>query len=355
MRNAWRISLVLVLATTASACSSGSDLSTAVTDTADDYLRPAYEQSNVAIIDLAAAVHGACGSMDDVALGAAKEAWHSAKAAWKFTEAAWFGPTTMGRADSNIGYEPTSESGIEETLASDHVLDADFVRGSLPTTQKGIGAIEYILFSGIPLDARRCEYVESVATVLEEDSAALTDAWFVTHAGGSAYIDQFVGTGDMAMKPNDSLGKVVGSVIELTKKLTQTQIGKALGITSPTPLPNAYPEGAAAFGLAALRNQIDGLVATYGSAPQGMSGAIRSRDADVDAAILAALSEAVALTDDLLERTGGTSFAVALETYPDELHALYDVLAVVRRTFETDVVSLLDITLGLSDSDGDSG
>jgi predicted lipoprotein len=40
---------------------------------------------------------------------------------------------------------------------------------------------------------------------------------------------------------------------------------------------------------------------------------------------------------------------------PEMLEPIYDDIAELRTLFESDVVSLLDITLGFSDTDGDSG
>jgi uncharacterized protein len=349
------VTVPLVLGLVASGCGGGgSDLSTAVADIADDYLAPAYASSSETVAELSASATTAC---DDpgTSLDGPREAWKIAETTWIATQAGWFGPTTVDRADSKIGYQPTSESGIEETLASELQIDAAFVRDSLPTTQKGMGAIEYILFSETPLDARRCEYLVAVSTVAAEDSEALDTAWNETWKGDIAYADYFKGLGEMGPAPREALGLSTAGIVELTKKLTLEQIGKALGITSPEPHPEAYPEGQARFGLAALRAQIQGIADSYGEEPGSMSGAVASRDSGVDAVIRGALTDALVQVDAIIVSSGSLSFAEALETNHGDLEDLYELLATLRRTFETDVVSLLDVTLGFSDSDGDSG
>ena len=40
---------------------------------------------------------------------------------------------------------------------------------------------------------------------------------------------------------------------------------------------------------------------------------------------------------------------------PEVLEPIYEGIAELRTLFESDVVSLLDITLGFSDTDGDTG
>ncbi|HEU5111883.1 MAG TPA: hypothetical protein VFU96_01120, partial [Acidimicrobiia bacterium] len=45
---------------------------------------------------------------------------------------------------------------------------------------------------------------------------------------------------------------------------------------------------------------------------------------------------------------------IALES-PETLEPIYEDISTLRTLFESDVVSLLDITLGFSDTDGDTG
>lgn len=350
------VSVAALVGLVVASCSSTSDLSIAVDGVADTYLIPAYADSGAGIADLDDRVLVLCEDpTSDAALDSARDAWRSAESMWLQTSAGWFGPTTMDRADSDIGYQPTSGSGIEETLASDHVIDEQFVAESLPTTQKGLGALEYILFADIPINERRCEFLSAVSVNLASDSDELTDAWLTSWEGGDAYIDQFRGLGAMGLEPRAALGLMAAGIIELTKKLTLNQIGKVLGVTSPSPDPDAYPEGEAQYGLQALRDQIEGLRVAYGSGPESLSGAVASRDESVDATITNGLADALSNADTLLAGTGGTSFAAAVASDPKTMRELYDALAIVRRTFETDVVSLLDLTLGFSDSDGDTG
>jgi predicted lipoprotein len=159
----------------------------------------------------------------------------------------------------------------------------------------------------------------------------------------------------MGLTSRDALGLSTAGILELTKKLTLEQIGKALGISSPEPHPEAYPEGRAEFGLGALRSQVAGIATAYGTEPNSMSGAVSSRDEGVDEIIQNALSDALELIDAIVTDSESTSFTSALATNRADLEDLYELMAVLRRTFETDVVSLLDVTLGFSDSDGDSG
>ena len=348
--------LVGAVALVVAACSSGGDLSDAVEGTATQYLDPVYRMATEALSALPEAVSDACEMRDQGSLEQARRQWAQTQDAWKTTQAGWFGPTTMDRYDSSIGYEPTNAEGIEQTLASDAVIDASYVREALPTTQQGLGAVEYILFSGAMLDDRRCEYATAVADTVREDATALGVAWFDSWEGGTAYLDRFRGVAEPAMDSDDAIGDQVGGIVEVLKLLTLQQLGRELGITAPAPVPGAFPEGAAEYGLGSLQAQLEGIASAYGSDPDGsISASVRARSEDVDSAIVADLAAARALVDNLIGEQGAHSMATAVAQDRGTLEDLYGLLATLRRTFETDVVSLLDIALGFSDTDGDTG
>ena len=347
--------LALALVVLATACSSASDPSLAVADVAEDYLTVVYDDVTSQLPALAAAVEEACLDRSPTTLDAVRSSWTTTQAVWKTSQAGWFGPTTMDRHDSSIGQEPASPEGIEATLASDASFDAAYVSSSLPTTQRGLAAVEYIVFGEAELDDRRCEYVTAVADALSIESDDLQESWFTSWDGGSAFIDRFTGSAEPAMSSRDALGDQVGAILELLKLLTLQQLGRELGITSPTPVAGAYPEGAAEFGLASLRSQVAGLGKAYGVAPASISGAIATRSSDVDANIQSSIVDAVTLIDAIVADQGGTSMATAVSDDFARLEEVYQILAELRRAFATDVVSLLDITVGFSDSDGDTG
>ena len=77
---------------------------------------------------------------------------------------------------------------------------------------------------------------------------------------------------------------------------------------------------------------------------------IEARSSEVASEIDAHLTSAMAG----LESIDGTLADAAAAGSP-ELVAVYEDLNALRVLFEADVVSLLDITLGFSDTDGDSG
>lgn len=348
------ISIVATFAIVGSGCSGGSDLTNAVDSVAESYLAPSYDEATSELPSLTSAVLAACAARDQSSLAAVRSAWIDAQLSWKTTQAGWFGPTTMDRHDSAIGQEPTSPEGIEATLASDATLDVAYVTEALPTTQRGLGAIEYIVFGDQPLDERRCEYVNAVARSLANESDQLRASWFDSWDGGSAFLGQFTGAAGPAMTSREALGDQVGAIIEILKLVTLQQLGRELGITSPAPVPGAYPEGEAGIGLESLLAQVGGVATAYGVSPASIAGAIESRSLEVNATISDLLTQSTNLVA-LISADHQGNMASAAESDAERLEQVYRLLAELRTAFETDVVSLLDLTLGFSDSDGDTG
>jgi predicted lipoprotein len=140
-------------------------------------------------------------------------------------------------------------------------------------------------------------------------------------------------------------------MVETTKRQSLFEIGQALGISSPEPEIEAIPEGAAGAGADMYEAQLAGIEDLLSAGGEDSLGAlIRARSPEVadriDAALAAAMGELAAIDEPLR--------ALAADN-PEVLSPVYDHISELRTLFESDVVSLLDITLGFSDTDGDSG
>ena len=135
--------------------------------------------------------------------------------------------------------------------------------------------------------------------------------------------------------------------------MTVQELGLALGITREDPLPEALDEGAGRRRRAGPRRPASPaskpLYDPPGETP-GLGDLVADRSPEVDDAVRTQLDTALGALESL-----GSPLVPALEASPDQATALYDSLVELRRTFQTDVASLLDITVGFSDTDGDSG
>jgi predicted lipoprotein len=153
------------------------------------------------------------------------------------------------------------------------------------------------------------------------------------------------------MTSNQALGDVIAAIVETLKRQSLFELGKALGISAPEPVPASIPEGAAGAGAAMYRAQLEAIRETLeAGGSDSLAALITSRTEQVGERIDALLTKVI---DDLAVIEGPMR-SMAAET-PGDLDGIYDSIADLRGLFESDVVSLLDITLGFSDTDGDSG
>jgi predicted lipoprotein len=338
--------MVLVLA----ACSSGPTEDAVVSSAAELALVPAMVEAAGALDELATAAEAFCAAPSPETHQSAQEAWAAAKSAWETAEwNVFIGPADMLRTLSKVDYEPISETGIDELIASDTIIDYDYVDNRAASTDRGLGAVEYALFreTDAASEQRTCHLITSASRVAADANRELVDAWTVSFDGGEPWVDTFTVT----ISSNQALGDLVAAVVETTKRQSLLEIGQALGISAPDPQIEAIPEGAAGAGADMYEAQLTGIRDLLDAGGEDSLGAlIRARSpavADrIDASLDSSMTELAGIDEPLRQ--------VAADR-PEELEPVYEHIAELQTLFESDVVSLLDITLGFSDTDGDTG
>jgi predicted lipoprotein len=332
------------------ACSSGPPEVDVVSNATHLALIPAMETAADEIATLSAATETFCEAPDAANHEAAKEAWRTAKEAWERSElTTFFGPADMLRTVSKVDYAPISETGIEELLASDTIIDIDYIDNRAASTQRGLGAAEYALFRDTELaaDERTCAFAASSSVVAANAATALVDSWTTSFSGGEPWVDVYT----VVIPPNQSFGDLVASFVETLKRQSLFELGQALGVSAPEPDIEAIPEGAAGEAAAMYRSQLESIRVTLDAGGEDSLGElIRARSPEVADRIDETLDRAIAGVSGL----GGPMRGIAAEN-PEDLEPIYQDIADLRTLFESDVVSLLDITLGFSDTDGDTG
>ena len=340
------VMLCIVLA----ACSSGPPEVDVVSNAAYLALLPAMETAADVIAGLSTATEAFCSAPDGETHQAAMEAWRTAKGAWERSElTTFFGPADMLRTLSKVDYAPISETGIEELLASDTLIDVDYIDNRAASTQRGLGAVEYALFRDTELaaDERTCALAASSSVVAANAAEALVDSWITSFNGGEPWVDVYT----VVIPPNQSFGDLVASFVETLKRQSLFELGQALGVSAPEPDIEAIPEGAAGEAAAMYQSQLESIrVALDAGGEYSLGELIRARSPEVAEGIDETLDRSIAEVSAL----EGRMRAIAAES-PDELEPIYQDIADLRTLFESDVVSLLDITLGFSDTDGDTG
>ena len=346
-----RVAVAVVISLLVLSCASGPAEDEVVLAITDDSLLPALGGSSAAALTLAEVVDRVCADPGNMSLEEIADAWSGSKGEWgEAWLTTWFGPADMLRTLSRVDYQPISEPGIEELLASSETLDADYVTNQAASTQRGLGAIEYLIFhySGEADPERRCELLTATVEVVAAETAALEQAWAVSHQGGASFAESFAGE---SMPSNDALGELVSAVVETLKQQTLFQLGKAIGVSAPEPVPDAIPEGRAGAAADFYRAQLEAIRSMLeAGGPDSLGNLIAARSQEIADRIDSNLDEALAE----LEEIEGPMRQMAVEE-PQALLPLYEALADLLATFESDVVSLLDVTLGFSDTDGDTG
>lgn len=337
----------------------------------DGVIMPRYQDVAVKMNDLRASLRALCAAPSQDGLAAAREAWRDARAPWMRSQAMWFGPVMDRRSRSIVDWHPIEPDAIEERIGRGAITATD-VREFLPSTQRGLGAVEHILFqNGYPDadvvaalagDAARCAYLTAAGDAAADETDAVLAEWTGTGADGG-YAGFFGGRAADSLISKSALDELVRTSVFMSRSIADMRLGKALGVDGQTPDWAALPGGAGNNGVADIRNQLLGmrdiyLGATDGGAADdnadsgglGVSALTRGLSPDADDRMRAAFQAALDAVDGLHEPLGET-----LRADPQPGLDAYAAVKELQTRLNTEVVSLLGITVGFADTDGDGG
>lgn len=339
------------------ACGAGgpSDQEVLITLT-DSVVVPAYEAVAEDAEQLDNDARALCNAPTDAGLQAAQESWRNAIESWSYSEPMWFGPVMDRRSLRLIDWSPTDTAAIDRLLADSPSLSVEEVSGVLASNQRGFGAIEYILFGGDALQNLTsspvyCSYLTALTTVVREETSAILADW-VTGVGRAPYKDYFTNQADISIVTADAVSEVVRTQVFLIRSMVDMRLASALGLRESTPDLTAIPGNAADNGLQDLRNELLGMQDVYlGSGDEGLgiSDLVSSLSQETDTRLRDQFPTAIQAVDSVQ----GT-LRLALEERPDQVRNVYDRLSELQQTISVDVVSLLGVSVGFTDTDGDS-
>ena len=345
-----------------SPASSGEDMEVSreevLTSLTDLVIVPRYGQAADAMKQLATSVGELCSAPDEVALETARGNWRLARDAWTTTEAYRFGPAMDRRSVSLVGWWPVVVERIDRTLADRKPVTTETVRQFMPSTQRGFAAMEHLLFGdgsgalALSQDGLRCGYLLALTEVAHEEIGGIHQEW-KGDGQSPAYAAYFNGTGKLSLQPKEGEAEVVRSLVFMVRTIANMRLGAALAVDGE-PDPEAIPSGMAGHSRDDLRNQVRGISEMYlGSKgdPEalGISHNVRQLSPEVDGRMAAAI-EGVASA---VEEVEG-SLEAAIDGNPQPVRDVYDRFKELQRVLNTEVVSLLGVSVGFSDTDGDS-
>ena len=288
-------------------------------------------------------------------LEAARDAWREARSDWSRLQAYTFGPVTERRIASLVDWWPIDEMRIHAALARTTISAPD-VHETFAANQRGFSALEYLLFAeGDSLlgrlqsgDDAYGEYLTALATVIADAVQEASDDW------SQEYGAVFSGSGDRAISENLAIADLVRVPVFLTETIGDMQLGVALGITKPEADPSVIPGGNANAALNDLERNIRGIHDTYLGTAEGLgiSDLVAQLSEDADQRMRDALSDAIKEVEALKRR--GHPLKQLVQSDPDAVAQVRDAIKSVQIVLNTEIVSLLGVTIGFSDNDGDS-
>jgi predicted lipoprotein len=320
-----------------------------LTAVADDVIIPGYDHLSQELGTLAVAIGELCTSSDQATLDGVRQAWHTAQVAWGGTRAAMVGPAADRRLMSNVGAKARASS-IESLVGGDEPVDAAALADA-GTTVRGIFAVEVALFApgssallhdpivaSLP-GARRCEYARSVTQLAKQAVDQVLDDW----TGDTDERSSFIEGGQ------DSVTDLVNDVNFRLQEIDDQGLHDLVGVTDPAALPDNRADGPAAARLEYLQAMYTEAAALLtGTKAGSIVDLVETRSpetADRLTTLVDAATEAMAALP--------PSVSAALADQP-ALTKAADAVNELRVLVGTELASQLGVTIGFSDSDGDS-
>jgi len=325
----------------------------------DEVILPGYRVAASETDELRQSLESLCAAPSDSALAEARQAWREARVAWSHTAAWGFGPLMDRRSVRQIDWFPVEPERIETMLAERPATTDDDVRNVLSSTQRGLGAIEYLLFGDAALaqlsdqSSPRCGYLTALGRVASSELGAVVHEWDVARDTRSPYKDFLTGRASGSMLTSAAVAEVVRTQVFLARAIMDMKLGVVLGIRGDASDPAAFSDGPGQNAMAEIRAQLRGMRDVYVGASLdgslGISQLVRPLSSDADERMRGHFDAVLAALDAVEGPLGA-----AASDRPDQVQAVFDAMAELRRVINTEVVSLLGVAVGFSDTDGDS-
>ncbi len=317
---------------------------------------PGYTEVSSSLAQWERSLEVLCASPGDAGLEVARQDWRAARKAWLRTESFRFGPAMERRSASLVDWWPIDTAKIDGRLAEGESITKERVNQYLPATQRGLSAAEYLLFgpgSGALAQGTdgelRCAYVRAVAAVAKDEADGILAAW--KGAGEEpGYAGYYEGTAPVSLLDREAEAVAIRSLVFQVRAIANMRLAPALGLDGPADA-GAIPAGDADNTRQDLLSQLDGISRIYrgGEGELGLSDRVRPLSSEIDARMLAAIEAAIAAVGNL-----DGSIISQLEANPAQVMAAYDRIKDMQRVLNTEIVSLLGVSVGFADTDGDS-
>lgn len=247
---------------------------------ADNVIVPNYQnaaQHSAELSGSGGAIAGYCDAIgtanEGSALAAVQQQWRDTMDAWQLTELHQLGPATensgalRNRVLSFSRGNPLSTCGVDQAVVL-AATDSNFNLGSRAANQRGLGAVEYLLFNDdlthtcpsqiqetADWDQRpeterqqlRCDYARVLAEDIDDAATTLVDAW-VVDAGN--YRSTFINPANAG----DSTKALSDALFYLDTETKDAKLGIPLGISASCSQPSCPGVAESRFAQHGLQN-----------------------------------------------------------------------------------------------------
>ena len=353
------VAALLVMGCASAAPPSPRDVIASLTD---DLIVPRFAAVAGEMGELRYALDALCANSNADTLNTARTAWREARAPWLRSQSMWFGPVMDRRSRILVDWSPVDPERIEATLTKRESVSANDVREFFGSTQRGLGAIEYVIFgeddkilaSLEDPQGIRCQYVTALGDVVADEMSGVLADWMGDGSDNGGYAGYFKGTAGVALVDQQAIDEVVRTSVFITRSINDMRLGKALGADGGQPDSSAIPGGAGHNAVADLRNQALGMQDTYLGAGTdrslGISALVRGVSQEADERMRGHFNAALEAIDGLREPLHAT-----VVSDPEPARQAHQRMQELQRALNTEVVSLLGVTVGFADTDGDGG
>jgi predicted lipoprotein len=285
-------------------------------DVAAEVAVPGFEEFAATATQLNERIDGVCGSTDESSIDEALEQIETARTQWLSTQATWTGPVMERRSPAVVDW-PIRVADIEAFIerSAPGEITAEVVGNNVGADTRGLTAMRWVLESdGADErlgDERWCDYLAANADVIAGEADLIVADWTDSFDGGDAFSDVVADDAEA----DSWLEMLVNDNIFLVHKLTEEPRDEG----DLPPLDVTADRAAQLGGVADVYDELEPL-----------------------------------LGDDLAERLDDELEAAEDAFESGDLDRGRELAAEVEATLATEVAARLDVTIGLSDADGDS-
>ena len=323
----------------------------------DEVIVPTYQALARDTAQMNQDVGGLCNAPSQARVDTARQSWQAARGSWTRSKAMAVGPVMERRSMRLLDWSPTNTAGMEELLAEGRRITVAEVQDVLASNLRGFGAIEQLLFhddalADADVSGPRCAYLTALTEVAHREAGAILSGWVEERRGKLPYRDFFTGRSKSALLPSAAVAELVRAPVFLVREIVNLRLASARGLQEEGIDLSAIPGNAAGNGLEDLRNEVLGIQAVYegaGSEGLGISALVSPLSKETDGRLRDQFDGAIGAID----KVEGPLQAAVVQR-PEQVRQAHEALFEIHRTMATEMVSLLGVSVGFSDTDGDS-